>query len=98
MPGEAHHDDAPEGVVRLAIAAAVEAMASGRLAGRGWERRHPAEMGEGALRAHALGVVPGRDEQRAGDVGADTVERAAAGCRGSGGEAIQLAVEGDELV
>jgi hypothetical protein len=80
----------------LAIGAAVEAMPSGRLAGRGWERRDPAETGEGVLRAHTLRVVPRRDEQRPGDIGTNTVESTQLG-RGSGRETIELGVEGGEF-
>ena len=39
--------DAPQSVIRLAVAAAVESMADG-LAGRGVDRGDPAEVGEGA--------------------------------------------------
>jgi hypothetical protein len=53
-----------------ALAAAVEAVAD-RLAGGGWDRTGAAQLGEGGLRADALGVVAGQDQQLGGGVRAD---------------------------
>ena len=72
--------DAPQGVVGLAVAAAVEPVA-GHLAGRGVDRGDAAEVSEGGLGGDPLGVVAGGDEQQGGGVDADTgqVEQARGG-------------------
>lgn len=54
----------------MAVAGAVEPVPVG-LAGRGGDRRDAAEMRERGLAAQPFGVVAGRGQQPAGDVGPD---------------------------
>ena len=72
--------DAPQGVVGLPVAAAVEPVTD-RLAGRGVDRGDPAEVSEGGLGGDPFGVVAGGDEQQGGGVDADTVEVRAGSAR-----------------
>src|SRR3712207_9132406 len=62
--------DAVEGGVGLAVAAAVESMAV-RLARGGRDRGGAAEHRERRFGVQPVGVLPGGDQQLAGDVGAD---------------------------
>ena len=70
VAGESHGGDAPEGVVGVAVAAAVQSVSHGGPRGR-LDGAGAAERGEGGFAAHATGVVAGGDEQRGGDGGAD---------------------------
>jgi hypothetical protein len=70
--------DAPQGVVGVAVAAAIEAVAVGA-ARRGGDRGGAAQMSEGGLRAQPLGVVTGGDQQLAGGVDPDPGQRDQAG-------------------
>ena len=72
VAGHAHENDAPQGVVGLSIAAAVEPV-TGHLAGGGLDGAGAAQSSEGGFGAHALRVVAGGDQQRGGDFGADAV-------------------------
>ena len=73
VPAQPAEHDAVEGGVGLAVAAAVEPVPVG-LAGGGGDRGDAAEHGERGLGAQPVGVVPGGDQQLAGDVGADAVQ------------------------
>jgi hypothetical protein len=68
----AHPDqgDAPQGVVGLAVAAAVESVAVGAARGRG-DGGGAAQVGEGGLAMEPLGVVAGGDQQLPGGVDPD---------------------------
>ena len=68
----AHHDDAPERVVRAAVAPAVESFAEGQ-PGRSVDRGDATEVGEGRFAMQALRVVAGGDEERACGVRPHTV-------------------------
>jgi hypothetical protein len=62
MAAHADQSDAPQGVVGLAVTAAVEALAVGAARGRR-DRRDAAQVREGGLPAEPLGVVAGGDQQ-----------------------------------
>ena len=62
--------DAPQSVIRLAVAAAVESMADG-LAGRGVDRGDPAEVGEGASEVIRSALSPAATSSSGGGVHAD---------------------------
>ena len=66
----ANRSDAPQGVVGLAVPAAVEAVPYG-LSRRCLDGACAAQGGERRFCAHAFGVVSGCDEQRGGGVRAD---------------------------
>ena len=70
--------DAVEGVVGLAVAAAVEPVTAGLARGR-LEGGDAAEVGECRFVAQPFGVVAGGDEQLGGDVVADTVQASSPG-------------------
>ena len=86
-PGE---HDPPQGVVGLAVAAGVEAVA-GDFPRRRRDRGGRAQVRPGGLRAQPFRVVPGRDQEQGGGVGADPVQGEQAG--GTSGDE-----RGDELV
>ena len=69
-PGD---DDPPQGVIGLAVAAGVEAVA-GALARGGGDRGGGAQVRPGRLGPQPRGVVPGGDQERGGGVGADAVQ------------------------
>src|SRR5207249_4991807 len=75
-------DDAPQGVVGLAVAAAVEPV-TGDPAGGGGDRGHGAQVRPGGLGPQPGGVVTGGDQEHGGGVRADAVE--AEQSRGAGG-------------
>ena len=92
---EADHGDAPEGLVGVAVAAAVEAVAGGLPAG-GLDGAGAAEGGEGCVAVEALGVVAGGDEECGGCVGSDAVGGEQGGVGGSA-QGAEFAVEGGDL-
>ena len=69
--GDAHHGDAPERAVGLAVPTVVPAQMTGVLARVGRNRGDTAEMGPGGLRVEAFGVVAGRNQEGCGSVGSD---------------------------
>ena len=71
VPAHAHDDASVERGVGLAVAAAVEAVASVGLAGPGRDGTGAAHLRERRFGADPVGVVAGGDEELAGDVGAD---------------------------
>ena len=89
------HDDPPERVVGLAVAAGVEPMPHD-LARRRRDRRDAAEVRPGGFGADPFGVVTGGDEEDGGGVDADAVEREEAGGR-VGYELGEGVVDGREL-
>ena len=64
-------DDSMEGRVGLSVPAPVEAVSTGRHAGRGRDGTGTAELGEGGLRANPLGIIPEDGQQRGRGVRAD---------------------------
>jgi hypothetical protein len=70
--GHAHDRHGVQRTVGLAVAAGVEPVTE-LLAGRGVQRRDPAQVREGPFAVQPFGVVAGGDQQRGGDVGADTL-------------------------
>ncbi len=66
-------DDPPQGVVGLAVPAAVEAVPAGLSRG-GRDRGDCAQVRPGGLAAQPLRVVPGGDQQQGGGIGADAVQ------------------------
>src|SRR6266545_7546006 len=72
VPAQAADDDPVERFVGLPVAAPVEAVAVG-LAGGGGDRRGAAEHGERCFGDEPVVVVPGGDQELAGDVDADAV-------------------------
>jgi hypothetical protein len=76
---EAGQHDPPQGVVRLAVAALVEAVPAVGLAGAGWHRGDPTDLGPGRLGADPAGVVAGGEED-GGGVRADAVDLEQGGC------------------
>ncbi len=82
VAAHAGDDDAPEGVVGLAVAAGVEAMAGDLAGGRG-DRGDATEVRPGGFGADAFGVVAGGDKEGGGGVDPDAVEREEPG--GGGG-------------
>jgi hypothetical protein len=70
----ADDDGAIERGVRVAVPAAVQAVAGG-LSRRGRDRGDAAKLGERGLGADALGIVARNDDHFRGDVGADTERR-----------------------
>ncbi len=70
--GQADHGDAPQGVVGLAIAAAVESVTDGLTGGR-LNRTGTAQGGERGLGVHTIGVVTSGNRQRRGDLRPDPV-------------------------
>jgi hypothetical protein len=91
VAGEPDHGDAPEGVIRLAVAALVESVTD-RLARRRLDRGRAAERGECGVAGEPVRVVAGCNQQDGGDVGADT-DGFAQGRVRSGGEHVELAPE-----
>jgi hypothetical protein len=87
--------DAPQGVVGLAVAAAVEAVAVGAARGRR-DRGDATQLGEGRLATQPLGVVAGGDQQLAGGVDPDPGQRDQGG-GGRGDQDLELVVELGEL-
>jgi hypothetical protein len=79
-PGD---DDAPQGVVRLAVAAAVEAVPPG-LAGGGGDGGDGAQVRPGGLAAQPVRVIARGDQQQGRGVRADAVKAEEAG--GAGGD------------
>ena len=71
--------DAPQGVVGLPVAAAVEPVTD-RLARRGVDRGDAAQVSPGGFGSDPVGVVPGGDEQQGGSVNADAGEVEQARC------------------
>src|SRR5580704_19269704 len=90
--------DPPQGMVSLAVPAAVQAVAPDLPRGRR-DRGDAAQVRPGGLAAQPLRVIPGRDQQQGRSVRADAVKAEQAG--GAGGderddeviEPVQLAVE-----
>lgn len=72
VPPESNEDDPPQRHVRVAVAAAVEAVAL-LLARRCVQWRDAAQRGERCFGMQPFGVVAGRDQQRSSDVGADAL-------------------------
>ena len=72
--------DPPEGVAGLAVTAGIEAVA-GDFPRRCLERGGRAQVRPGGLAAQPLRVVPGRDQEQGGGVGADPVQGEQAGGR-----------------
>ena len=95
VAAQADHGDAPEGLVGVAVAAAVEAVADG-LPGGGCDGAGAAEGGEAGVAGEALGVVAGGDEERGGGVGSDAVGGEQGGI-GGGAQGAEFAVEGGGL-
>ena len=71
-----------QGRVRVPVPTAVQPVSHG-LAGGRLDRRDPGELRERGLRAQALGVVPGREQQRTRGVraGAEDADERRAGLR-----------------
>ena len=90
--------DPPQGMVSLAVPAAVQAVAPDLPRGRR-DRGDAAQVRPGGLAAQPLRVIPGRDQQQGRSVRADAVKAEQAG--GAGGderddeviEPVELAVE-----
>ena len=95
--------DPPQGVIGLAVAAGVEAVAGALARGSG-DRGSGAQMRPGRLGPQPCGVVSGGDQEQGGGVGADAVQGEQAG--GAGGDerddqlvqALELAARGTARV
>ena len=86
------HDDGPvERGVRLAMTAAVEAVAARRHPGRSRDGAGPAERGEGGFRMNPIGGVATDDQHLGGGVGTDA-QALTQRRRGLGGESTPVTV------
>jgi hypothetical protein len=74
LPAHAADGQQVQRPVGVAVAAPVQPMALG-LAGGSRDGRDAAQVGESALVAQAVGIVPGRRQQGGRDVDADALDR-----------------------
>ena len=93
----AHPDqgNAPQGVVGLAVTAAVESVAVGAARGRR-DRGGAAKMGEGGLAAEPMGIVTGGHQQLPGGVDPNPGQ-GDQGRRGRGDQQLELSIKLSEL-